>query len=646
MRVSGVVPILVCLALAGCRAVSPLTPPESTPESDVHPRTEWTEVRLGRALHDLVWRWESPDGTSPERPDTFDESVAEFGRRFAVFCRDTGIVGPGEAPLVVQRNHVLLEAGGRAWKRFAELHAALGDTKPDRSVALDLLVLEVPGGLARRWGLDGLPAAEQPPAPFAKDIPSVLDPEQFDALRAAILKQRGCRVFATASMVTDVEVEAVVGNVVETAVPEEPEFTLDGDVPVVRMNFIEMRDLGVRFSGQVTAHSRPSERCTVEVDIEVSSLDSWVVYNSEHFRTPLIAKFKLETRASCTMGHTMLLGRAFQTGQAFAALNVKPPRQSCLLAFVTPRWLREPIRCSALEYFSSQSGQLLVFPLNHNVIRSLTRKTKTGWDEKIGDDDDGDDGDDDSDDDSDDGHTRRLREFLASYGISCDAEVKAFYVRQNVVVIAPSDTIQKVQRIFSELGWDDFLMLSRQAAIQISPRLWREVTAGRPLLYGQSGQVLTQEETRQFLGRVAQDRGSRILSATAALQNIGTTARLRDVVELSEPVGWDRHLVGKRSLWLPKWCEARDVGSILGAPGSWWTYDVRKNFTVELEPGYTEFLRWLPCGPGLGFPQYRVHTLPTKTTIERGTYILIGGASGAGQDGPLVVWLVGMDWCW
>jgi hypothetical protein len=156
---------------------------------------------------EIIWQWDHPaeEFSRYSSMDDDKDHVAEFRKRFAKFCTDLGILtDDGAAPALVGKTvggmYLELPLASRARKRILELNLALDPGSAPRRVVLDLLVLETTEKLARRWGLDGLPASGHPPKPFADGIPSILSDEQFAALRAVILAQHGSRVYATASM--------------------------------------------------------------------------------------------------------------------------------------------------------------------------------------------------------------------------------------------------------------------------------------------------------------------------------------------------------------------------------------------------------------------------------------------------------------
>jgi len=646
--------MLTALLLSACRVVQPLATPRAS-------SAERTTVALCGELRDLIWCWDSPDGKMP--PITREERVtlADFRPRFHRFCADTGIVAAGEPPLVLAGDlpspAVELTTGSRAWKRILELTYVFGGTFSRREAVVDLLVLEVPGDLARQWGLDGFPAAGKPPARFADGIPSLFEEEEFVALRSAILKRRGTRIHAAASMVTPrgetTQARAVnevfplsavslspVDHITEPATKaksEKPRSRAVGRaVPMVAYGTDSCRDLGVVLRAMAVPPWDNDGQCFVEAEIDIDGVDSWTVYNAkEHIRTPLISSFSLSTGVECRMGQTALVGRAFQTGQARTALNGKPPRRSCLLAFLTPRWLTVPARWPAKEDFVSPAGQLLVASIGpHMVGLGKDYRGKIDWER----DDSG------APSRQDGSPTRKMREFLAQFGVARNPGTKIFYSGCSLVFFGSLDEVQEMDDLFVRGScYPPSLTISRVAAIRITPELWLKLTADRHKEYGESDRILNREEARRFLRRVAQDRESEILSATALLSQAGRgTATLYDVAELTAPVGWERHLLANRSVWLPKWDDGyRAVGSVHRAD-----VVVRAHggpVVLDMEPEYTEFARWVPCGPTLGLPQYRSHRLNAKVELERDTYLLLGGAGAGTDESPFVVWLVGAD---
>jgi len=644
--------VLLSLLFNACQVVQPLAAPRAA-------SAERTSVVLDPEFRDLIWCWDSPDGKMPPTAGEKRVTLADFRPRFDTFCADTGIVAPDEPPLALTGKvycpAVELTVGSRPWKRILEMNGVFGGFSPQRTV-LDLLVLEVPGDLARRWGLDGLPAAGKPPARFADGIPSLLGEEEFIALRSAILKRRGSRIFATASMVTSssetttarggnemLPLTAVslntVAHITEPEAKENSEETgarvVDRAVPTVAYDTDDLRPLGVTLRGHVSPSPDDDGLCTVEAEIDIGGVDSWTIHNAEeHVRTPLISSFSLVTRVECRVGQTALVARAFQTGEACTALNGKPPRRSCLLAFVTPRWLRVPVRRPVPEDYVSPTGQLLVKAVMAREL-GLYRYEKGGIDS------DGDDDGDDAPSWEKGSRTQNVRDFFAEFGGTCSSGTKIFYTGSSLVFFGSPKEVRRMQDLLGGPGSCPRLTISRLAAIRITPELWLELTADRQKQYGESDRILSREEARRFLRRVAQDRESEILSATAVLGMGGEMAILRDVVELQAPVGWERHLLADRSLWLPKWDDSRNVGSTHRTLPT--LYHDGRHMTLEVEPEYTEFVSWQPCGPALGLPQYRSHRLNSSLVLERSTYVLLGGAGAGTDENPLVVWLVGVD---
>jgi hypothetical protein len=182
------------------------------------------------------------------------------------------------------------------------------------------------------------------------------------------------------------------------------------------------------------------------------------------------------------------------------------------------------------------------------------------------------------------------------------------------------------------------MSLSRSAAIRISPKLWLELTSGRKKEYGQSDRVLDENEVRRLLAMVQKDRDSEILSSSAVLATVWHNASIDDRTELLVPETWGQHIVGKHEFWLPEFHEWRETGISLHAergPAKTWSDPTRQ---LKLE--YSELEKWIPCGPVIGMPQFRIARFPEVIT-ERGKYLLLGSGSTANE--PFIIWLVAAD---
>ena len=198
--------ILLALLLSGCHmaqpplrtAVSQSVPALAAPVATV-------AVPLSDGLCDLVWRWNAPDGASPEKSEGPPYERAQFQNRLDRFCTDIGIVAPGKPPLPLadtpDQISVLVRPDTPAWRRIRDLDHMLAPLAKPRQITADLHVLEIPEKLARRWGLDGGYATGDVPG-LLKGRTRYLTAGTFDKVRALFLSQPGTRAFSVASVTT------------------------------------------------------------------------------------------------------------------------------------------------------------------------------------------------------------------------------------------------------------------------------------------------------------------------------------------------------------------------------------------------------------------------------------------------------------
>jgi len=634
---------------------------------------------LDEGLQEIVWRWDTPEAKTPEKPERPVDQVAEFRSRFAEFCTDVGIVPPDGKPLpmegdVPHRQYVRVAVASREWERIRELNHALTQEVVPRQVVADLLVLEVPGKLARQWGLDGLPPGGPTPPLFADGVPSVLEPEGYSVLCSLILGQPGTRVFAMASVTTLSGKTAVARQVTQVSyneglVEREPEAPATGEdtkqVALSEYCVGAPRDVGLVFEVTPSPPSLDGWLSRIDVSIRITGIDSWVEYDAgNHVRTPCVWRFSVETGVACTMGQTILLAGAYQTGEAYARVSGTTPRNSCLLALLSPRWSPAVPQLPKPEDYTSPAGELLV-PYRP-LLSFLTGKGRrwTGgidWGDDDDDDDDegtggidwgGDDDDDDEDEDSkakadtdvdlDAARALKVRQFFASLGAEFGTEGKVVCRGAAVVLFGSSVSIERARRIVSEVCcMGPRPMLCRAAALRVSPGLWLKLSQDQGPVPSRSTQPLSRADAQAILREVARDKDSRIVTAASVCTSSSKTAVLGDAMELLAPETYEQRRVGGHAVWLPRLGEARDIGArlevtpTLGAD--------QRQVTLELSPSYTEFAGWQPLGTTRGLPQYRETTIETQVLLQCGQYLLLGGGGVPGaQDNP-IIWLIGVD---
>ena len=642
--------VLLALFLTACRTtpspLGPLSPSSASSSSEKSERTD--AIELSQGLQGLVWGWESPDGTMPQMPEKSEDYLAEFRRRFAGFCRDTGIVKSAERPITLAgapgRSVVAeLPHGGRAWCRLLELNCAFDGSRTPESIAVDLLVLEVNGDLARNWGLDGMPAGGKPPVPLADGVPTSMTPEAFDGLRSLLLGTPGSRIHAAASTVSCGGAIAIVRQVRELPLRdvslsggERPESSvarpgvettsqkgLREPVPRQTVHVTgELRDVGVVVEATALP-AREGTVCTVMLSAQISEVVGEVTYScGDHSQSPLISSLLLEGETFCRMGRTVLLGTTCrERGRA---------GRSCYLAFLTTRAF-PPLPCwPEPGDYVSPSGQLVMLPLGTFLMPTSSKDT-IDW---------GDDGKDRADRPS---SPPSVRSGLESLGVDCGPGTHVL-LDARIPVLAyfgTPESVRQVQELWQRTSASPQCTLYRAAAIRVSPELWLELTRSHRDVYGESSALMDRQEVRALLEKVQRDKRSGIVSSGMASGYAGKSTSLRDRVEVPAPEAYVHGLPSEHPEWVPVLGDPRDVGMCLEGESTY-SGDLQQ-VKLQLHLENSELAGWQPLGSTKGFPRCDSSSIETSVSLKPGQYLVLAGGGRDSSANPFVIWLIGAE---
>jgi hypothetical protein len=657
--------LVLAVLLPGCR----LAHPAQETARAASPALTTETYDFGQGFAGLIWDWDTPDGEVPKRLP--DDCTAEFGRRFVRFYADTGIAQEGEIQFGVVHARwgarVRVTAVEAVHKRLRDLDYALGNDHGSSPVIVDLLLVEVPEKLARKWGLDGLPAAATPPAPFAQGVPAVLEADTFQALRGLLLKQRGVRICGAASVTTMSGTTAIARQIDEVETPKLTfgDSAVPGPVDAVRPIISEPKPaeeqgaqpveertgLGPNGAGLVfevlPQVDEEENGVDLEVKVTVSSLDGWIPYDkSEDTRAPVRFSLEFGTKLACHPGQTLVAGRVFRTGADMARLTGQPPRRTCVLVFVTPGLSEKAPAWPQPEAYAS--GGRCLWVSRHGGTARESGARHLGF----GDEDDGDDDDDEPEPTS--GDVRAGIDGLGrKVGITVGPEGKLFYHGGRIAYFGPEACVRRMAGFLAPLdGWEWYasgFVEYRTAAARVGSALWMELT--------QDGsdvrRCLTAEQVRSLLARIAADPGSALLLTGTVITPSGNPVVSRSVARMVPPEGYKERVVGDRRVWLPLLAQdAREIGIVLEMLPTLGGSGERQRVDLEIASTLTEFLGWQPWGPTLGMPVFRTSEIETKVLLECGTYALLGGGgasltpgaecSGAKGDSR-ILWIVGVD---
>lgn len=207
--------------------------------------------------------------------------------------------------------------------------------KQPSQLELNLTCISIPRQLAGDWGLDGLPPAKPETMPFPHRIPRTLDYAAAATLFAALRRQEGFRVLASASVTTISGNTANSQNVDRFRLVEGYTFgdsTTDADGTTTTQSpgqpeFSEERELGMTFTITPTVGD---DDYTVDIELRpsfnivtgyIESRPIGAAPDSTPARIPVITEYSTETRVLLFDGETILLGVAQRNTPA-------PPRDS------------------------------------------------------------------------------------------------------------------------------------------------------------------------------------------------------------------------------------------------------------------------------------------------------------------------------
>ncbi len=579
---------LLGLLLVGCRLTpSPLeTPPPNSTASPPEPAT----IRLPYGLAELVRRWDSPSGTMPDQPEDVTASEGEFQNRFHRFCLDVGILAAGEPSLpledTIYGHRVQVLPGTPAHMRLQELCRLLAPMVEPRQATVDLLVLDVPGKLARGWGLDGLPAAGEPP-PLLKDgIPESMGDETFAEFRSLLLDQPGTSILAVASAVARPGETAVVRQAPAIPAPEPEAPDNEDENPLETPPSLAASEPGLLFA--VTPGKAQADGWASNVEVRLEIADGKTAGQTQPDSSPSLV---LRTRTDCTMGQTTFLGSmAGQTGH------------SCRLVFLTLRWLEPMPSLLAFADCGPQGYQFLAFRFTWLIDILYPRRhsrPRIDWGDE-------DESEEDADEKAREQVTAGTHQFLQNFGIDFSQSGKlipilvgpgqSFDESETVVVcFGPFEkAIRRVDRLFAEImKLDHSATFCHVTTLQVSPEKWVELTGENA-----PDRQLSREEVRNLLDGSGQNESPVVLATSSvSVRSLGT-------VSIHNPNG--QTVTVRRLL--------RELAGLV---------------SLGIQADYA----------GSGHP---ANTIETQATLKCGHYALLGG--GGGNSGsPVVLWLVGVE---